>query len=392
MSKNFKAFAPGRTEIAGNHVDHQHGIAVTGSLKQGISADVELRDDKIIHINSEGFDPFDIDIDKIATAMTPDPSMFNTTEALVAGVVHKFVEAGVPLSGFNANCTSTIGAGMGLSSSAAFELLIGVILNDAYASGKFSKMDLAQIGHFAEVEYYGKPCGLLDQTAISYGGIIKIDFANPEVLDVTPINFTFESAGLGAVLVDSGAEHGDISHMYAAIPGDMKKVAELCGVEFLNETNISKLSENIMNADKVLGDKAINRGINYFHEINLTKERIRAMENNDGKLFMRLHGLSGSSSAQFLQNVMVSDEDQQATFCQAICELCLDQVCDGDYNNRGASRIHGGGFGGCMQVFLPIEQVKKFCNLVNEIYGREAATEIQFSPSGATTGAGGTGI
>ena len=385
MSKNFKAFAPGRTEIAGNHVDHQHGVAVTGSLKQGISADVELRDDKIIHINSEGFEPFDVDIDKVAEAMAPNPSKFNTTEALVAGVAHKFIEAGVPISGFTANCSSTIGAGMGLSSSAAFELLIAVILNDAYASGKFSKMELAQIGHFAEVEYYGKPCGLLDETAISYGGIIKINFANPEVLDVKPIDFSFERAGLGAVLVDSGAEHGDISHMYAAIPGDMKKVAELCGVEFLNETNIDTLSKNLMNAEKVLGDKAVNRGINYFHEINLTKERIKAMEAGDGKLFMQLHGLSGSSSAQFLQNVTVSEEDQQATLCQAICEICLDQACEGDYTNRGASRIHGGGFGGCMQVFLPIEQVSKFCELVNNIYNRQAASEIQFSTSGAKT-------
>ena len=385
MYKNFKAFAPGRTEIAGNHVDHQHGIAVTGSLQQGISADVELREDKIIHIDSEGFPPFDVDIDKVAAELKPDPAKFNTTEALVAGVVHKFIEAGVPISGFSAKCKSNIGAGMGLSSSAAFELLIGVILNDAYASGKFSKMELAQIGQFAEVEYYGKPCGLLDQTAISYGGIIKIDFANPEVLDVKPIDFSFEKAGLGAVLVDSGAEHGDISHMYAAIPGDMKDIAKLCGAEFLNDTNIETLSKNLMNAEKVLGDKAANRGINYFHEINLTKERIRAMESGDGKLFMKLHGLSGSSSAQFLQNVMVSEEDQQATLCQAICELCLDQVCEGDYNNRGASRIHGGGFGGCMQVFLPLEQVDKFCSLVNEIYQREAATEIQFSETGATT-------
>lgn len=385
MSKNFKAFAPGRTEIAGNHVDHQHGIAVTGSLQQGISAEVELRDDKIIHINSEGFEPFEVDIDKIAEAMSPDPTMYNTTESLVAGVVHKFIEAGIPISGFNANCSSTIGAGMGLSSSAAFELLIGVILNDAYASGKFSKMELAQIGQFAEVKYYGKPCGLLDQTAISYGGIIKIDFANPQILDVKPINFSFEKAGLGAVLVDSGAEHGDISHMYASIPEDMKKVAEICGVEFLNDTDIKTLSKNLMNEDFVLGDKATNRGINYFHEMNLTRERIKAMESGDGKLFTYLHGLSGSSSAQFLQNVMVSEEDQQATLCQAICELCLDQACEGDYTNRGASRIHGGGFGGCMQVFLPLEQVSKFCELVNKIYGREAATEIQFSSSGAKT-------
>ena len=299
MPKNFKAFAPGRTEIAGNHVDHQHGVAVTGSLKQGINASVELRSDQIIHIDSEGFEPFDVDINKVQSEMKPDTSMYNTTEALVAGVVHKFLEAGVPIKGFNAKCTSNIGAGMGLSSSAAFELLIGVILNDAYANGKFSKMELAQIGQFAEAQYYGKPCGLLDQTAISYGGIIKIDFANPEVLDVKKIDFTFKEAGLGAILVDSGAEHGDISHMYAAVPGDMKKVSEKCGVEFLNETNIETLSKNIIEAAKELGDKAINRGISHFHEMNLTKERIKAMEKGDGKLLMQLHGLSGASSAQF---------------------------------------------------------------------------------------------
>lgn len=383
MGRKMKAFAPGRTEIAGNHVDHQHGIAVTGSLMQGISADVELRDDQIIHIDSEGFAPFDIDLDEIRKSMKPNPAMFNTTEALVSGVAHKFIEAGVDIKGFNAKCKSNIGAGMGLSSSAAFELLIAVILNEAYASQKFSKMELAQIGQFAEVEYYGKPSGLLDQTAISYGGIIKIDFANPEVLDVQPLDFDFAKAGLGAVLVDSGAEHGDISHMYAAIPGDMKKVAELCGVEFLAETNIDVLSKKLLNAEKVLGDKATIRGINYFHEMNLTMHRIEAMEKNDPMLFIYLHGLSGATSAQFLQNVTVSEENQQATFCQAICELCLNQACEGDYINRGASRIHGGGFGGCIQVFLPINQVEKFCKLVNDIYGREAATEIRFSDKGA---------
>lgn len=385
MAKTFKVFAPGRTEIAGNHVDHQHGIAVTGSLKQGISADVELRDDQIIYIDSEGFEPFEVDIEQIRKTMKPDEAMFNTTESLVCGVVHKFLEAGVSIKGFSAKCSSNIGAGMGLSSSAAFELLIAVILNDAYADSKFSKMELAQIGQFAENEYYGKPSGLLDQTAISYGGIIKIDFANPKLLDVKTIDFSFEKAGLGAVLVDSGAEHGDISHMYAAIPGDMKKVANLCGVEFLAETNVSKLSQNLLKAQASLGDKPAIRGINYFHEINLTKERIEAMEKGDTKLFTYLHGLSGSTSAQFLQNVTVSEDNQQATFCQAVCELCLDEACEGDYKNRGASRIHGGGFGGCIQVFLPISQVEKFCTLVNSIYGKTVATEIQFSEKGAHT-------
>lgn len=383
MSKKMFAFAPGRTEIAGNHVDHQHGIAVTGSLQQGISADVKLREDNIIVINSEGFEPFKVDIDKIKRDKSiPEEEKF-TTKALVAGVVHCFLERGIDIHGFEAQASSTIGAGMGLSSSAAFELLIGVILNEAYNDGKLGKMELAQIGQFAEVEFYGKPCGLLDQTAISYGGIIQIDFANPEVLDVKAIDFSFEDAKIGAVLVDSGAEHGDISDMYAAIPGDMKKVANKCEVNFLGEITAEDLSKDLKDIEENIGDKPSVRAIHYFHEINLVKQRIQAMKNKDAQKFINLHGLSGSSSAQFLQNVTVSEKDQQATFCQAVCELCLDKACNEDYNNRGSSRIHGGGFGGCIQVFLPIDQVENFCNYVNNIYKKEVATEIQFSKEGA---------
>lgn len=385
MNEKFQAFAPGRTEIAGNHVDHQHGFAVTGSLEQGISADVELRSDQIIHVKSEGFKSFDVDINEIAKTMAPDPLKFNTTYSLVAGVVHKFIENNVEISGFNITCKSTIGAGMGLSSSAAFELLIAVILNDAFANGRFSKMELAQFAQFAEVEYYGKPCGLLDQTAISYGGIIKIDFKDPQNLIVENINVDFKKAGIGAVLVDSGADHGDISHLYAAIPTDMKNTANFCGVDFLNQTTSSEISKNLVAIQKNFGDKALVRSLNYYHEINLTEQRILALESNNPNLFMRLHGLSGQASAQFLQNVTISEQDQQANLCQVICELCLDEACNKNYENRGSSRIHGGGFGGCIQVFLPIDQVNCFIEKVNNIYNRNAASEIQFSNFGAHT-------
>ncbi|MDO5328721.1 MAG: galactokinase family protein [Coriobacteriia bacterium] len=374
-----KAFAPGRTEIAGNHVDHQHGIAVTGSLKQGISADVELRDDYIIRIESEGFEPFEVDLIELKSEPIPNTEHHFTSKALVAGVSYSFMKQDIPINGFTAKMTSTIGSGMGLSSSAAFELLIGVILNEAYNDGKMSKMELAQIGQFAEVEFYGKPCGLLDQTAISYGGIIAIDFKNPQVLDVSPIDFSFDKNGLGAVLVDSGAEHGDISHMYAAIPEDMKTIASKCNVDFLNDTSIEELNKQLFN----VSNKSALRGIHYFHEINLVEQRIKALQNNDIKTFMYLHGLSGSSSTQFLQNVTVSEENQQATLCQAICELALDISCKGNYSNRGASRIHGGGFGGCIQVFLPKQQVECFMKLVNTVYNKNAAQEIEFSESGA---------
>lgn len=383
MSKKLFAFAPGRTEIAGNHVDHQHGIAMTGSLSQGISADVELRDDDIILIDSEGFDTFEVDINKIPNYKDFDKSKHYTTEALVAGVAFAFKERGIDIHGFNAKISSTIGSGMGLSSSAAFELLIGVILNEAYNEGKLSKMELAQIGLFAEYKYFNKPSGLLDQTAISYGGIILIDFKDPNNLKVEPIDFSFEKANIGAVLVDSKVQHGDISNMYAAIPGNIKSVANLNNVEYLRDLDKNKFMENISASKNANGEKSTMRAIHYYHEMNLVEKRIQALKDNDAKLFMYLHGLSGSSSAEFLQNTIISEENQATSYCQAICELCLDEVCNGDFSNRGASRIHGGGFGGCIQVFLPIEQVDDFCKRIDDIYGQKVANLIEFSDSGA---------
>lgn len=383
MTNKMIAFAPGRTEIAGNHVDHQHGIAVTGTLSQGIEASVELRDDDIIQIDSVGFEPFEIDINKIESPQNYPQSKHYTPQALVEGVAYAFKERGVDIHGFSAQISSTIGAGMGLSSSAAFELLIAVILNVAYNNSKFSKMELAQIAQFAECEYFNKPCGLLDQTAISYGGIIQIDFQDPNNLKVEPINFDFEKANIGAVLVDSGVQHGDISDMYAAIPNNIASVAKLNGVDFLRDLSVDDFCKNLMNAKNNVGEKPTMRAVHYYHEINLVKQRIDALKNNDAKLFMYLHGLSGSSSAEFLQNTVISEENQAASFCQAICELCLDFVCNNNYSNRGSSRIHGGGFGGCIQVFLPREQMFDFCNSINKIYNKDVAQPIEFADKGA---------
>lgn len=360
MPNTFKAFAPGRTEIAGNHVDHQHGVAVTGSLKQGISANVELRDDNIIRFESEGFEPFEVDITSVPEPKDYPEDKHYTTESMVAGVANAFLKRNIPINGFTAKATSTIGSGMGLSSSAACELLIAVILNDAYNDGKLSKMELAQIGQYAECKYFNKPCGLLDQTAISYGGIIQIDFEDPENLKVNPIDFDFDKQGLGAVLVDSGAQHGDISDMYAAIPGDIKKVANMSGVNFLRELDDTKFMWSIKDLRKKVGDKQTMRAIHFYHEHMLTLQRIEALKAGNTKLFTHLHGVSGTSSAEFLQNIKISDENQAATICQAICELCLDYCCRNNFENRGASRIHGGGFGGCIQVFLPKEQLEDF--------------------------------
>ena len=383
MSKKMKAFAPGRTEIAGNHVDHQHGIAVTGSLSQGITADVELRNDDIIYIESQGFEPFEVDINQIPDPQNYPKEKFFTTESIVSGVAYDFRKRNVDIHGFSAKMSSTIGSGMGLSSSAACELLIAVILNEAYNQGRFSKMELAQIGHFAECEFFKKPCGLLDETAVSYGGINKIDFKDPKNLKVETLDFDFAKENIGAVLVDSGVDHGDISDMYAAIPQDIKRVAQTYGVDFLRDLQQDKFTENIMNAKNETGEKATMRAIHYYHEINLVEQRIEALQKGDGKMFMYLHGLSGSSSAEFLQNTIISEENQAAGFCQAICELALDVACNKDYTNRGASRIHGGGFGGCIQVFLPLDQLETFCNLVNQIYEAEVAKPIEFSADGA---------
>lgn len=383
MSNKIYAFAPGRTELAGNHVDHQHGVAVTGSLTQGIQANVCLNNTNIINIKSEGFEPFEVNINDIKNKEYLDNIDKFTSKSLVEGIVYSFIKRNIQISGFDAIIKSDIPSGMGLSSSAAFELLIGVILNMAFNNNKLSKMELAQIGHFAEVEFYGKNCGLLDQTAISYGGIIKIDFSDPDNLNVLPINFSFKDKGISAILVNCGAEHGNISDMYSSIPDQMIKVANNCNVNYLNETNTKTLFKNLNNIKQKTGQKPCCRAIHYFHEINLVKQRIKALENNDMRTFMYLHGLSGSSSAQFLQNVNIDNTQQDATLCQAICELALDITCNNDYTNRGASRIHGGGFGGCIQIFLPHNQTREFCNIVDNVYNKTVAFNIDFSKLGA---------
>ncbi len=383
MGRKLKAFAPARTEIAGNHVDHQHGVAVTGSLEQSMDADIELNGTNIINVKSEGYDPFSLNIDEVKDNRFDIEANKFTSKALVAGVVRAFIDMGYDISGFDVSMTSSIPYAMGLSSSAAYEVLFANILNTAFADKKVSKMKIAQIGQYAESEYYGKPCGLLDQTAISYGGIISIDFKDPSNLVVEPLDFDFGDNGISVVLVNTGAEHGDISYLYAEIPEQMKKVSNKLGVDFLGESDVDTFMQNLAKFRGTVDGKTVLRGIHYYHEINLTRARIKALKEGNGKQFMLCSGLSGSSSSRYLQNVSVSETDKTTEVVCGIVDLALDHACDGDYTNRGFGRIHGGGFGGCIQVFMPTPQLDSFTNYLCSVYDKDRIQNIKITHEGS---------
>lgn len=283
----------------------------------------------------------------------------------------------------NVEISSNLTPGIGLSSSAAFEMLFAVLFNTVYNDGKFSNDTLASIAYVAETQYYGKPCGILDQTAIVYGGVVKISFSDSDDLDVSRLDFSYEDAGLAVVLVNSGADHHVDAKFFDSIPNSMKKAAKIYGKDYLKDIPIFQYCSGLMNANRQLGNKAVLKSLHFKHTENIVKQFLSAMKNNDKRQLLYLHQITGFSSAVFLQNLIVDETRQEAAFCQGVCELALDMVCNDDFTNRGASRIHGGGFGGCLEVLLPKEQASDFVSHVNQIYGQEVATRINVTNTGA---------
>lgn len=381
--KKMHAYSPGRVEVAGNHLDHQHGITITSSIEDGIHADIIFNDSREIKVHSEGFLPFSFNIDEAIKAKKNLDNFRYTPQAIVMGVVCEFAKRNIEICGFEADIISTLPIGMGVSSSASFELLFAVIFNKAFCDNKLSQNELAVIAYNAEVNYYGKPCGILDQTAIAYGGLNVVDFKDIDNLKVENIDFSFEDAGIGAVLVNSEIDHSKGHELFSTIPDSMIEVANRYNVDYLRNLDFKKYWEGLNDTNAELGNKVTLKSAHFYHVLNIVENAIKALKKKDVRQFINLHMLTGFSSAVFLQNLIISDHHQEAAYCQAVCELALDLVCENNFENRGASRIHGGGFGGCVEVFLPLEQIGKFMNEVNGVYGKNVCREVKFSEKGA---------
>ena len=343
--------APGRTELSGNHTDHQRGQVLAAAVNLEMLAWVKPNDSTIIRVMSEGYPMSVIDVSDLEIKEEEK----NTTNALIRGVAAKFIQMGCEVKGFDAYVTSTVLPGSGLSSSAAYETLIGTIINHLYYGAKATAVEVAQIGQWAENVYFGKPCGLMDQTASSVGSVIGIDFADNANPIVEKIDLDLTANGYALCIIDSGADHADLTDEYAAITVELKNVCRIFGKEFLREVDEDEFYANIANVRQVAGDRATLRAMHVFAENKRVALQKEALKNNDFDTFLKYVTESGLSSWRFLQNVTPTGRTnhQEVAFALALAEKLL-------AGKKGACRVHGGGFAGTIQAFVPLDYLDEF--------------------------------
>ena len=372
FSPELVAWAPGRTEVAGNHLDHQGGQVLTAAISDGVEIQAARKAIGCIEVESEGFGGFAVDL----ANTEPDVSEFATSASLVRGMAAGFMERGVPVGGCELHVTSTLPAGGGMSSSAAFEMAVGRVLDGLFGSGDMPALELAALGKQAECEYFGKPCGLQDQAASALGGINLIDFSDEAALGVRPVPFDFAKAGYDIVLVDTCCDHSAYTDEFTRVAEDMHEVAELFGERVLGRVPEERVVSELFRVRNALGDRAALRALHFYNEMRLVDARVCALEAGDMDAFLSATRRSGASSAQYLQNVSTYDADDQP----AMIVLALADRFLGD---DGACRIHGGGFGGTVQAYVPSDMTAAFCDAMERDYARGCCRKIAISETGA---------
>ena len=364
--------APGRTEIAGNHTDHQRGRVLAGAVNLDTVAAVRKNGTNIIRIQSDGYPMSVVGLENLE----PVVSEINSTPALIRGVAARFTQLGCKVEGFDAYCRSTVLPGSGLSSSAAYEVLIGTIINHLFFNGTVSQPEIAIIGQYAENVFFGKPCGLMDQTASAVGNLVTIDFFDKDNPVIEPVNFDFASCGHALCIIDSGADHADLTDEYAAIPGEIKAVAAYFGKEVLTQIDEADFYANIPALRQACGDRAVMRCIHFYQENARVPRQVAALREGDFETFLSLTKQSGYSSYMYLQNVIPGGckAHQDVAVALALCEHFL--------NGRGAYRVHGGGFAGTVQAFVPFDILDAFVAGVDGILGSGACHVLSIRPQG----------
>ena len=367
--------SPGRTEIGGNHTDHNYGRVLAGAVSLDNIAVVAPNESNVIRIKSSGYPEFQVNISDLAI----DEANFYTSGSLVKGICARMMEKGYKTGGFDACIDGRVPKGSGLSSSASFEVLIGAILNELFNEGKMSAVENAIIGQWAENNYFGKPCGLMDQTACSVGGLIAIDFKDPDNPVVKEVDFDFASTGYSLVITDVGGGHDDAASQaeYASLPTEMKSVAAELGAKVLREVTLEQIVEKIPEIRKKTGDRAILRAYHFQGDNQRVADQVAALENNDFQLFLKMVVESGYSSFMYNQNIydVVHKHEQVVSLALALSEMIL--------KGKGAWRVHGGGFGGTIQAFVPQEKLDEYVRILEHIYGKGSCHKLFIRNKGA---------
>ena len=350
--------APGRVELGGNHTDHQHGCVLAAAVDLEMRAAVTPNHDGVIRVFSQGFAPVEVALGD----WTPRPEERNTTAALVRGMAAQFIRRGAALTGLDMRVTSQVPVGSGLSSSAAFEVLLGRVFSGLCCGGSVSPEDIARMGQTAERDYFGKPCGLMDQMASSVGGLVYMDFADPVHPAMERIDCDLGANGYGLFIVDSGADHADLTADYAAIPAELEQVCRVFGAEVLRQVDETEFYRRLPAVRAAAGDRAALRAIHVFDENRRAAAEAEALRKGDFPAFLALVNASGASSWQYLQNVTSGDPQQQAlAVTLAVCRRAL--------SGQGAVRVHGGGFAGTALAFVPDDRREMFRRTVEQTLG-----------------------
>ncbi len=354
--------SPGRTEIGGNHTDHNFGRVLAGAVNLDNVAVASINNTDIIRIESAGYPGFRVDLTDLAVK---SDERF-TSAALVRGIAARMKELGYRIGGFDAFIDGKVPKGSGLSSSASFEVLIGAILSHLFNSGKLDPINNALIGQYAENIYFGKPCGLMDQTACACGGLVTIDFEDPSSPEVKRVDFDFLSTGFALVITDTGGSHDNLTHEYSAVYNEMKSVAEALGAGILRQVSLDKVIKGIPALREKTGDRAILRAIHFHEDNSRVVKQVSALEKNDFSSFLELVNESGYSSFMFNQNIYTVSNvhDQGVALALALSGLVL--------KGEGAWRVHGGGFAGTIQAFVPSSLIDKYISTLENAFGKGA--------------------
>lgn len=362
--------APGRTELGGNHTDHQHGCVLCGGVNLDALACVGTNGQNTIRVCSETYGM----AEAVLETLEPVEQEIGTSSALIRGVAAGMAERGFAVKGFDAYVVSDVPAGSGLSSSAAYEVLLGTAMN-ALFGGDLDAVTLAKIGQRAENVYFGKPCGLLDQTACAVGMAAAVDFANPTEPVVETADFDFTASGYDLCIIDTRSDHADLTDAYAAVPAEMKAVAHYFGKEVLREVDEEEFLSALAQVRLQTGDRAVLRAMHFFAENRRAKEQAEALKKGDFEAYLRLVNESGQSSWCLLQNITAGDPVHQAV---ALTLARGQQLLKG----RGAIRVHGGGFAGTVQAYVPHDLLEPFRSGMEALLGEGACHVLRIRPQG----------
>ena len=370
---NIRLFsAPGRTEVGGNHTDHQHGMVLAGSVDLDVIAIVSENATKTVRIKSAGYPMDEIDI----TDLSINPEEKGRASALIRGVCAAFSNNGYKLGGFDAYTTSNVLKGSGLSSSAAFEVLVSNIVNGLFNENSVDALTIAKYSQFAEREFFGKPCGLLDQMASSVGGFTFADFCDPSNPEVKKIELDIAKSGCTLCVVDTGGNHANLTQDYADVTIECKAVSNALGVEFLRDADESEFYKNLADIRKSCGDRAALRAFHFFNENARVEKQKKALEQADFSTFFKLVNASGDSSYKYLQNLYPTSNPSEQGLCLALA--LTSNFLDGE----GASRVHGGGFAGTIQCYIPNEKLADYKQMIEAVFGENSCVPLKIRPVG----------